>query len=722
MELSVLRELQSHFENTRANTKEAEELYEQAEKITKQFQQRFSMDNLRSMTLEEYVVGRQSKDAFCYWLEKTADPVGGLGGGGSGFFYNVFYSEKKGSYVIREGEELRAVSEDEARKRFEFIKSGLIELLNAAEKKNFEEMRRISKNLPLDQHVIGKIICLYFPDKYLGLFSNRYMDESLKILGLWDEKTEKLDSLEKKELLLAFKENDDIMKNWPNRKYMDFLFHEILKKEILKEKSPSTVFFVLRTGGGEYADQPRQRYNFKEGIPGYRKLVNASGNAKFVYLENGLFYAKGEIGKIEAFEKDGKKYFNAQVKNYQEIEHVRLEEVKDKLSVSITRAGIAVVSAQDYDLIAKLPPPEKPLFTKIKNLLESKKQIILYGPPGTGKTYIARSFTEWFLGKSYGELAGTGQVCFITFHPSYSYEEFVEGVTANTDEQSENSESSIQYVRKWGIFKKLCALALATAMKEKLDPQRPPWFDQWRNIFEKFRKAEEKGNFALNGKEWSNAEKIVLIIDEINRGDISKIFGELVTLLENDKRLCQENEITVDLPYSNDRFGVPPNLYIIGTMNTADRSIALVDVALRRRFGFVEVPPNFEELRQNYLFKYEDKLRNAGVYEALQKSVEALEKINREIVKELGRDKQIGHSFFFKVSTKEDLVRVWQHEILPLVEEYFYCDYGKILRVIGIDENNGFLNEQIGIKGFRNIEELNAFLNEITVPAGANNG
>jgi 5-methylcytosine-specific restriction protein B len=169
----------------------------------------------------------------------------------------------------------------------------------------------------------------------------------------------------------------------------------------------------------------------------------------------------------------------------------------------------------------------------------------------------------------------------------------------------------------------------------------------------------------------------------------------------------------VQLPYSNDSFGVPPNVYVIGTMNTADRSIALVDIALRRRFGFVEMPPDFKMLRSEHVEKNKELLKKNDVYDYLVKSIKVMEKINRNIVEELGRDKQIGHSFFFKVFNQNDLMMVWQHEIFPLLEEYYFCDYDKIVRTLDIEPNNPYMNTRVGIRGFRSIGELDDFLTKI---------
>lgn len=210
---------------------------------------------------------------------------------------------------------------------------------------------------------------------------------------------------------------------------------------------------------------------------------------------------------------------------------------------------------------------------------------------------------------------------------------------------------------------------------------RKEWLNE-ANLSELFTKSSS------DKKEFRN---YVLIIDEINRGNISRIFGELITLIEDDKRLGMENEMVVKLPYSKEaNFGVPQNIYIIGTMNTADRSIALMDVALRRRFSFLKITPEVKVIRD----ALEKNELNEGFIEIIQKTFEV---INKRIKVLLDEDHMIGHSYFMNIS-KEDpeysLYAIWYSKIVPLLQEYFYNDWDKIRLLFGEYDsanNRGFV-------------------------------
>lgn len=338
-------------------------------------------------------------------------------------------------------------------------------------------------------------------------------------------------------------------------------------------------------------------------------------------------------------------------------------------------------------------------FREVLNyLLNSKKQLLLYGPPGTGKTWLARNYVEM-------ETNGNKEFYeFVTFHPSYSYEEFVEGLRPKTDD-----EGKIYYEVEDGIFKQLCRKAY-NALLDKAEIDRSKRWGK-EGVPEGVPElTDEERRQVQNVLEGDDYPKFYLIIDEVNRGDISRIFGELITLLEADKRLFAENEIVVTLPYSKTKFGVPPNLYIIGTMNTADRSIALIDVALRRRFGFMELMPDYEVLERELL---SDDVPN-DVKELRKLAIEVLRSINERIKKEYDRDHQIGHSYFLKLKEYEDkskteeiLRYIWYHEIIPLLQEYFYDSPEKLEKILNskfvkVEENSfEFVEEEEFIKALK---------------------
>ncbi|MES2622227.1 MAG: AAA family ATPase [Bacteroidota bacterium] len=385
---------------------------------------------------------------------------------------------------------------------------------------------------------------------------------------------------------------------------------------------------------------------------------------------------------------------------------------------------------------------------------------ILFGPPGTGKTFntinkavaIVDNLKETALNVYYEERSDlkerfdelliddwenpNGQIGFVTFHQSMSYEDFIEGIKPGL-----NDEQNVIYDIEAGVFKMMAAIArdnwldankgtkeqlsfeeAFTKFKEEWQenqemkfPLKTPGYDYTILAFTKssirFRKSSGGTGHTLSNttlrdyfykrrdvrptgvgiyypaildklksyqpsliveKEEKN---YVLIIDEINRGNVSQIFGELITLIEEDKRLGKAESLEVTLPYSKEKFGVPPNLHIIGTMNTADRSVEALDTALRRRFNFEEMPP------KPLLIATEGKLKD-GILDTIDLTL-LLTTINKRIEKLLDKDHQIGHSYLMSISKWTELKEAFQSKIIPLLQEYFFGDYGKIGLVVG---------------------------------------
>ena len=265
------------------------------------------------------------------------------------------------------------------------------------------------------------------------------------------------------------------------------------------------------------------------------------------------------------------------------------------------------------------------------------RNTILYGPPGTGKTYAtarrcvhicdgdATKHSEKVVRNRYKELVAEERIEFVTFHQSYGYEEFVEGL--RPDNKGGKAGAGFYLTPEDGVLKRI-------AKRARKLPSKP----------------------------------FVLVIDEINRANVSKVMGELITLLEEDKREGADHAIEVMLPYSRKPFSLPKNLHILGTMNTADRSIALLDTALRRRFMFEELAPDPSKLE-----KTDDGIDLPEVLRAINTRLEWFR----------GRDHLVGHAWFMGKRSREAVDGVMRNKIIPLIVEYFYDDWTKVQAVLG---------------------------------------
>jgi 5-methylcytosine-specific restriction protein B len=271
----------------------------------------------------------------------------------------------------------------------------------------------------------------------------------------------------------------------------------------------------------------------------------------------------------------------------------------------------------------------------------------------------------------------------VTFHPSYSYEDFVEGIRPVLL----GAAGGAPFECRDGLFKQMSVEALFSSLERAPGAPTEPAASNYAArscAVQRYLAENDKSGWRLVPV--GRRPAYVMVIDEINRANISKVLGELITLLEPDKRHGADHALTVTLPYSGDRFAVPSNLHLLGTMNTADKSIALLDVALRRRFSFVEVGPDFTccdslpaDLRQ------------------------CLDAINHRIELRKDREHRIGHAYFMDVTDEADFDDVFRTQVVPLLQEYFFHDMEGARFVLGDSHR----------------EDAAGFLRPLAVPAGA---
>nr|WP_057042955.1 McrB family protein [Campylobacter jejuni] len=755
------------------------------------FQEVWTLEKVKNMTLEEYTNIKKdnpNRDDFTFWIESKLDNLGSIWGG-SAFKFGIY---RRNDESQKESSSGRLYSQNYAwiakygnneNEAFNNIKEKIIQIIQASQDNNLKTIEKIDFGDAIKwkiafhyQDVKNIKIVNIFSKNVLDLISLNEFKEKLKIYQIHKK------LLENKNLSLVKMIENIAIPLWnkygmDSQNYIDKmknLFSEYLNKKKLDKNTINKYIQVIENISKEFLkenlyscdlfsfDQNINKLNKNEEF----KLKNSNGHNMY---SSALNYYKAFL--IDYYEQD----------------------------IFITER----VQSEESNM--KIIPLNQ----------------ILYGSPGTGKTYHTIDKALEIISKEekiqipseddrinrkkiFDEYVKNGQIVFTTFHQSYGYEEFVEGIkpSLNSDENSQ-----INYKVKDGIFKKLCKKALENRddiesfnfyindLKEKTkeDANNPEKYFQLPNTkysiqyrggktfrikFDDMSKNHKDYPVSIDNIEklykTSNIDEIynsayvkailnylksqglkdykekdekinlpyIIIIDEINRGNVSKIFGELITLIEPSKRLGNEEALELTLPYSGEKFGVPKNVYIIGTMNTADRSITSLDTALRRRFEFVEMMPNSDLLNNVFICKdvenpnededyLGDDAKTEGYAEILQN---ILISINKRIEFLLDREKTIGHAFFMSEAVKfnknnwikpdeyeEDwyvlsiskLKKVFQNKIIPLLQEYFYNDYALINAVL--NDNGMIFEDKKDDKYLQKIKNLDSVNSERSI-------
>lgn len=687
------------------------------------FQERWSLEKVKEMSLEEYTQ-KGYKDTFTYWIEHKLGSLGGIKGvaGGLGNLkfgichcdgtkYKVKnkhrYSEDKQYAWL----DIFYNKNDNPNEAFKVIKSKILQVIQYSKNNQLNEIEKIelehSYKWKIAFHYQNidniRIVCIFSKDilqkiakgENLGLGDN---PSTVQIYNrLLNDKTYTLETMcEEKSVPLSQK------------------YKKNTKRKTMENNTKTT-------------DNINSIKEFK--IPLNQILYGPPGTGKTYHTINKaleILFEYGEISSIPEVREEKKKIFD-DFKEKGQIEFITFhqnfsyEEFVEGIKPVIDDSSQNMTYEVRVGIFKNICERALVNYQKFKGALQDTEIIIKELFQNYAESLQIRLNEGEIINFSTQSLKTEMNI--VKVNPSNGEAKSISLSSKNSNSlQSLTSltrEIVIQYYRDFKDGK----IKTYKDIKPKYESQ-----SQWHGnaiyyfaLMEKLREFEKKDFKPQDNNGKIQLKPYILIIDEINRGNISKILGELITLIEPSKRIGNDEELKVTLPYSNEKFGVPKNLYIIGTMNTADRSIALLDTALRRRFEFIEMMPDYEELRKIFIMKkvvLENRIegnlaprkyrygniKDIGYGLTSEFLSKVLKAINHRIEFLLDREHMIGHTFFFEKAqcffneggcwyelSLDDLKAVFAKKIIPLLQEYFYDDYAKIDAVLN---GNGMIKVQ----------------------------
>jgi 5-methylcytosine-specific restriction protein B len=624
----------------------------------------FPLDGWQTLPLQRYALGLQSTEmTYCRLLEFRTLHLGSIKGGSAA--KHIMYRHNTGEWRLPAA--LRDMPIDAAweqlRGQFAFafdrVSRGDIDALDTADLLSFGPA------------LVTKSLAIYFPDAFLPVYSADHLREFIKLLDTVPEPGAATWRLNRQLRSLVMARSE--FRGWSGLEVTQFLYRrfdprpsqrtiwKIAPGEQARLWDECQAAGVIRVGWdevgdlGQYESDTELRKALDRYWPGSggRNLSNSRYLLRYRDLEPGdIIVANKGIGEVLGVGTVSSGYqYEPDLPEYRHVVPVTWDvSVAQKLAepqrgwrptfAKVPSSLLATIRAINTDLGRfEVPDDVRPVL----DALNHKGQVILYGPPGTGKTRLAINAALAITGESpdeqnrneaFGRLTESGLVRLVTFHPTYGYEDFVEGYKPSRA----STGPGLTLELTDGVFYSMCAAA-----------QRQP------------------------------DRTFLLIVDEINRGDLPRILGELITCLELDKR-----GLPVTLPISQRSFCVPGNLWIIGTMNTADRSISHLDAAIRRRFAFVPVTPDADVI--------------AGDVGPLDLAA-FLGELNSRIAVNLDADHQLGHAYLMRdgkpVATDQELADAFLHSIVPLLEDFCVGEADLLRRLLGglVDEQTGHVAE-----------------------------